>query len=200
MVQPTYYNWLATQRSNLAVPYVAVDPFLTPPIIASGLPVAYKYGQTPIPTMVYSYQRWILFKALAVDILGTVAEFIFDTVPRQIYLQLLFRLPDFYSSRVDRICKEAERTIPEIKEMSVANVSQLRGVSFMSQTGNIGPQMLNLKTSWERFIDSLLEEWKALNIISVLLLSYVFRPGGFHFFLMLEQRHPHIVTDSRRGK
>ena len=60
--------------------------------------------------------------------------------------------------------------------------------------------MLDLKISWERFIDSLLEEWKTLNIISVLLLSYVLRPRGLHFFLMLEQRHPHDFTDSRCGK
>ena len=192
-------------RSNLehhAATFVAVDPFLTPPIIASGLPLAHKYGDTPTPSVVYpSPGRRILFKALVVDVLATVAEFVFDHIPRQLYLYFLLRLPYFYFSRVARIFEEAEMTMLEIKEMAVANAGQLQD-NFIDfpQTVSMGPHMLKLKASWEGFIESLVREWKTLNIISVLLLSYVVHPGGLHFFLMLEQGHSHNFTDSRCRK
>ncbi|KAJ6583897.1 hypothetical protein DFH09DRAFT_911185 [Mycena vulgaris] len=35
------------------------------------------------------------------------------------------------------------------------------------------PSLLNFRSSWEGFIDSLMREWKTLNIISVLLLSAI---------------------------
>jgi len=192
-------------RSNLehhATPYVAVDPFLTPPVIASGLPLAHKYYGNPTPSVVYpSPGRRILFKALVVDVLAMVAKFIFDAVPRQLYLHFLLRLPYFYFSRVARIFEEAEMSMLEIKEMGNANVDQHQH-NFIEfpQTVYMGPHMLKLKASWEGFIDSVLREWKTLNIISVLLLSYVFGSGGLHYLLMLEQGHSHNFTDSRCRK
>jgi hypothetical protein len=38
----------------------------------------------------------------------------------------------------------------------------------------VSPALIRFKHSWEAFIDSLLREWKTLNVISALLLSYVF--------------------------
>jgi len=179
--------------------YVAVDPFRrtsSPSIIGSGLPVAYEYGDTPAPIMVYPFKsRRTLFKALIVSVLATFAEFIFDTVPRQLYLHFLLRLPYFYFSRVARIFEEADMTMPEIKEMAVTNVGQLQH-NFIDfpQTVSMGPHMLNLKSSWEGFIESLLREWKTLNIISVLLLSYVLRLGSLHFFPILTGSNSAILT------
>jgi hypothetical protein len=37
--------------------------------------------------------------------------------------------------------------------------------------GKTSASYMNLRTSWQAFIDSLMREWKTLNIISVLLLS-----------------------------
>ena len=184
----------AEMRSSLEhhTPYVAVDPFRrtsSPSIIGSGLPMAYDYGDTPV--VVYPFRRRrALFKALILDVLASLAEFIFDTVPRQLYLHFLLRLPYFYFSRVARIFEEADMTMPEIKEMAVGNVGQLQHtfVNFPS-TVPMGPHMLNLKASWEGFIDSLLREWKTLNIISVLLLSYVLRPLPF-FPILIGQTVP----------
>jgi hypothetical protein len=39
---------------------------------------------------------------------------------------------------------------------------------------NVSPALIRFKHSWEAFIDSLLREWKTLNVVSALLLSYVF--------------------------
>jgi hypothetical protein len=37
----------------------------------------------------------------------------------------------------------------------------------------VSPALVRFKNSWEAFIDSLLREWKTLNVVSALLLSYV---------------------------
>jgi hypothetical protein len=37
----------------------------------------------------------------------------------------------------------------------------------------VSPALVRFKYSWEQFIDSLLKEWKTLNLVSALLLSYV---------------------------
>ena len=47
-----------------------------------------------------------------------VAAFALDTLPRQLYLHFLFRLPSIYFSRVSRIFEEAEMSLPEIKRVS----------------------------------------------------------------------------------
>lgn len=38
----------------------------------------------------------------------------------------------------------------------------------------VSPALIRFKHSWEAFIDSLMREWKTLNFVSALLLSYVF--------------------------
>ncbi|KAF8886610.1 hypothetical protein CPB84DRAFT_1539816 [Gymnopilus junonius] len=45
-----------------------------------------------------------------------VAAFLFDTVPRQVYLYMLLRLPSLYYSRVTRIFEEAQMSMPMIKQ------------------------------------------------------------------------------------
>lgn len=37
----------------------------------------------------------------------------------------------------------------------------------------VSPSLVRFKISWEAFIDSLMREWKTLNVVSALLLSYV---------------------------
>jgi len=149
----------AESRSNLGH-HAAVDTFRqtsSPSIIGCGLPLAHEYSDTAAPTMLYPLQRRrTLFEALDIDGLATFALFIFDTVPRQLYLHFLLRLPMFYFSRVARVFEEANMTMQEIKEMAVAHV-------------DTGPVMLN----WQSLVDSLLKEWETLNIVSALLLSYV---------------------------
>lgn len=45
-----------------------------------------------------------------------IVAFLFDTVPRQIYLYLLLRLPYLYFSRVTRVFEETEMSMPVIKQ------------------------------------------------------------------------------------
>ncbi len=38
----------------------------------------------------------------------------------------------------------------------------------------VSPALVRFKHSWEAFIDTLLREWKTLNVVSALLLTYAF--------------------------
>lgn len=101
--------------------------------------------------------------------------FIFDTLPRQIYLHLHLRLPYLYFSRVTRIFEDAEMSMLEIKDMACAVSSKSQGPTTFRHVDTLikssGPYV-DLQRSWSLFVDCLLREWKTLNLISVLLLSY----------------------------
>lgn len=38
----------------------------------------------------------------------------------------------------------------------------------------VSPALSRFKVSWEEFVDSVMKEWKTLNLVSALLLSYVY--------------------------
>ncbi|TFK37837.1 hypothetical protein BDQ12DRAFT_749662 [Crucibulum laeve] len=95
-----------------------------------------------------------------------VFAFLFDVMPRQIYLHFLLCLPYLYFSRVKKIFEEAELSMPEIKKIALEVTA-----SQALENHNAYSSHLHLKASWESFIDSLMRDWKTLNIISVLLLS-----------------------------
>lgn len=118
--------------------------------------------------------------------------FLMDTLPRQIYLHLLLRLPSLYFSRIARIYEDAELSRPDIQRLIDACAPQLQnptsspippGVHYHPQpalpladewtTANVSPALIRFKHSWEAFIDSLLREWKTLNLVSALLLSAI---------------------------
>jgi hypothetical protein len=102
-----------------------------------------------------------------------VVAFILDTLPRQIYLHVMLRVPSLYFSRVTRIFKDAEFSMPEIKRAALEAVrggrygGNINGKSSKKQT----EMNTQLKATWDSFIDSLLREWKTLNLVSVFLLS-----------------------------
>lgn len=126
----------------------------------------------------------------------TALQFVFLTIPSQVYLSLLLRLPSLYFSRVARIFEEADLTLSELKKMALEIGAERAGASRKTD-GEISTRMQQmglldgfnaqgvgmegapkipvayerLKTTWEGFIDSVLREWKTFNIISVLLLS-----------------------------
>ena len=99
------------------------------------------------------------------------------TVPGQLYLLFLLRLPSLYFSRVARIFEEAEMSLSEIKKMALETASQGLTHEFEMQMAfespRVPPAYKRLTSTWEFFIDSVMREWKTFNIISVLLLSYV---------------------------
>ncbi|TFK72084.1 hypothetical protein BDN72DRAFT_378687 [Pluteus cervinus] len=131
--------------------------------------------------------------------LGYGRIFATHTLPRQIYLHLLLRLPSMYWSRIARIFEEAEMSLPDIAKMmtgavrlkpptsrgelglngqSSASVAVPRRQDTMFTLSAFDPEaipetFLRLMNTWEIFIDSMLKEWKILNIVSVLLLSAI---------------------------
>ncbi|KAF8805054.1 hypothetical protein BYT27DRAFT_7193587 [Phlegmacium glaucopus] len=108
-----------------------------------------------------------------------ILAFLLDTLPRQIYLHLMLRLPHLYFTHVIRIFEDAEMSMPEIKQMALEASSYLKGPTtdiskaLYFKQGSSNPRYDNLSSSWGAFIDSLIKEWKTLNIISVLLLSAI---------------------------
>lgn len=110
-----------------------------------------------------------------------ITAFVFDTIPRLLYSYALLRLPSLYFARVARVFEDADLSMPEIKRMALElanqyteNVHQVLFTNLSNQAPPSSP-FWDLKTNWESFIDSLLREWKTLNIISVLLLRYLSR-------------------------
>jgi hypothetical protein len=161
---------------NTPASYVAVDPFrptisqpvqAPPPSIVNHFPQShydyhqYAPGFTPAP-----YSNVLIANPPTRGIFSLIFRFLFDTLPRQLYLHFLLRLPAFYFSRVARIFEEAEMSMPEIKKMALTHSGQPYDALSLQ------PVDSKLKNTWETFIDSLLREWKTLNIVSVLLLSY----------------------------
>jgi hypothetical protein len=112
----------------------------------------------------------------SVHLMTYVAAFALDTLPRQLYLHFLLRLPYMYYSRVTRIFEEAEMSMPQIKQGILEAAIQLKEpVKDVADAWVLEPvesaQYSKLQNTWQSFIDSLMREWKTLNIISVLLLS-----------------------------
>jgi hypothetical protein len=110
--------------------------------------------------------------------------FAFDTLPRQLYLHSQLRLPSLYFSRVARIFEDAAVSRPEIQRIidaceSVGTESAQNSMGFVLPfpeewvPPNVSPALARFKRSWESFVDSLVREWKTLNVLSALLLSCV---------------------------
>jgi hypothetical protein len=64
--------------------------------------------------------------AESVHLMTYVAAFALDTLPRQLYLYFLLRLPYMYFSRVTRIFEEAEMSMPQIKQGILEAAIQLK--------------------------------------------------------------------------
>jgi hypothetical protein len=135
--------------------------------------------------------------------------FLLDTLPRQLYLYALLRLPSFYFSRVARIFEDAEISKHEVQRMiaacapaqadstgvigAAASVGMTMGTAMAGTPPRLGlrpgnsvfpfpndwdpsavsPALTRFKHSWEIFVESLLREWKTLNLVSVLLCTSV---------------------------
>ncbi|KAI0260899.1 hypothetical protein BC834DRAFT_831003 [Gloeopeniophorella convolvens] len=108
-----------------------------------------------------------------------------DTLPRQLYLHSQMRLPSLYFSRVARIFEDAAVSRPEMQriidaceDMETSHVQHRaagRALPFPEEWAppNVSPSLARFKRSWEGFVDSLVREWKTLNVVSALLLSAI---------------------------
>ncbi|KAG6854026.1 hypothetical protein C0991_011231 [Blastosporella zonata] len=160
--------------------------------------------------------------------------FLGDTLPRELYLNILLRLPGMYFTRVARIFEDAEVSRPDIQrmiesgggssspffgpsaseQMTVGTIDSMpngvraeypptpapttlsptmaTGIGLAAHVGAssaapqlplpfpdewtpplVSPALIRFKNSWEVFVDSLVREWKTLNVVSALLLSAI---------------------------
>ena len=146
-------------------PFMSVDPYPAS--------ISYSLGRGSA-TISKTWHRQDLIEKP--NLLDYVLAFLLDTIPRQFYSYLLLRLPTMYFARVARIFDEGDMSLHDIAALarSPANYSQGH-MNILSGRESFGPTspFWNLKETWEVLINSLLQEWKTLNIVSVLLLSYV---------------------------
>lgn len=147
-------------------PFMSVDPY--PASIAYSL----GRGSTNIAQTWYGHDL-----TEKPNLLDYVLAFLLDTMPRQIYSHLMLRLPTVYFARVARIFDEGDLSLHEIAALAhkPENYYSQSHVSILSAKEPSSPAspFWNLKVTWEALINSLLQEWKTLNIVSVLLLSCV---------------------------
>jgi hypothetical protein len=146
----------------------------------------------PIP-IVMTTSRTSGPRSRAVHILKLIITFLFDRFPRQLYLSALLYLPTLYYTRVTRILEDAEQMIPAVRKLYSSDSPQQETASFIA----------SFKVSWELFVDSIMREWNTLNIVSVLLLSYV---GNVYIHLFTTkmfygpQCHTHNAPNPRRRR
>ncbi|KAF8185178.1 hypothetical protein BJ912DRAFT_973825 [Pholiota molesta] len=109
--------------------------------------------------------------------------FVADTLPRELYLNLLLRLPSMYFCRVARPRGRSPTPLATVGGMLAPGA--ISGIGLSAQV-SVAPaaSMMHLPLpfpdewtppvhSWEAFIDSLLREWKTLNVVSALLASAI---------------------------
>ncbi|KAF8520030.1 hypothetical protein BU17DRAFT_21565, partial [Hysterangium stoloniferum] len=95
---------------------------------------------------------------------------------RQAYRHLLLRIPSIYFTRVSRVFSDAELSRPEVQRMIEG---RNKGEEFRWPADhewvapNVSPAMIRFKESWETFVESVLKEWKTLNVVSALLLTAI---------------------------
>ncbi|KAJ7094247.1 hypothetical protein C8R43DRAFT_908036 [Mycena crocata] len=156
-----------------------------------GLPI-------PATSAKAKYRHW--YRTLR-NIAFGIFTFILHSIPQQVYLHILLRVPLLYRSRVDRIFEEARLSEPEIKRMARATAhlwntnstafnrgahffSPFMGIASIPKSPNQIPmtskiqqalpaEISQFRSTWEGFVDSLMQEWHTLNIVSVLLLSAI---------------------------
>jgi hypothetical protein len=106
-----------------------------------------------------------------------------DTFLRQLYLHSQLRLPSLYFLRVKHIFKDSSVSQTEIQQI----INAREGVETENEQdrtrtikslfpeewvpGNVSPALVRFKQSWESLVDSLVREWKTLNVLSALLLT-----------------------------
>ncbi|PPR04908.1 hypothetical protein CVT24_007152 [Panaeolus cyanescens] len=221
-------------------PFIPINPYkinFSLPCCASSSPGDLENGGSSATSQAYECNDLMPQAVEPVkSTLKDALKFFGDTLPRQLYLNILLRLPAMYFSRVARVFEDAEVSKPDILRMMNAGYGSSRmanaaappnqqalGVSGQSSPapllpdnvnstsnqrypptinalgmaaqvaaapagsviftplpfpdewtpGTVSPALIRFKHSWEAFIDSLLKEWKTLNVVSALLASAI---------------------------
>ncbi|KAF7345430.1 hypothetical protein MVEN_01561000 [Mycena venus] len=164
-----------------AAPYF--EPAMERPYFGPPMPekIDYPNYSTGLPRPATSSSSSVKSSSTLQTVISTVAFVVLEYTPRQIYLHFLLRIPSLYFSRVTRIFEDARLSLPDIKRMARAKTDQWdASANFIWQPSMQTPDqmplprsLLQFRSSWEGFIDSLMREWKTLNVISVLLMSAI---------------------------
>ncbi|KJA14576.1 hypothetical protein HYPSUDRAFT_49018 [Hypholoma sublateritium FD-334 SS-4] len=111
------------------------------------------------------------------------ASFVGETLPRQIYLHFLLRLPSLYFSRVARIFEEADLTLPEIKRMALETASQgsgsanLNNFDALTLQAGIMPVPPHISKRWKKcfHVSTPTPRWRCETCIYGLMGHYMVR-------------------------
>lgn len=119
-----------------------------------------------------------------VHTLQVVFTIVFDKLPRQLYLGAFLHLPALYATRVSRILEDAELTVHNVRklytpvsghkvieELAAEEAEKKKREEREREEPSLS--VAHFKSTWESFVDSIMHEWKTLNIVSVLLLSAI---------------------------
>ncbi|KAL0954997.1 hypothetical protein HGRIS_003923 [Hohenbuehelia grisea] len=92
----------------------------------------------------------------------------------QAYLYFLLRIPALYFTRVARVVDDSELSQKDIQAMALTADGKHYLLNWSHPTRLfMYPAVSRFKESWEELLNSLMEEWRTQNILSVLLLSAV---------------------------
>ncbi len=123
---------------------------------------------SPIPTQAFVYDPRTRPDFLRNAPLGTYTSALIIALPRDVYLLFLLRLPSFYFSRVDRIFRDADLSIGQVKEMAL-KVAAEEGGRFRSNLLSTGPYYRSpdapslppayksFKANWETLVGTLIK-------------------------------------------
>ncbi|KIY48128.1 hypothetical protein FISHEDRAFT_73951 [Fistulina hepatica ATCC 64428] len=170
------------QPSVPSQPYIAHNPFSrrkSPSSSRSSVS-----GEIPPPASA-SPRHWPSEITLWFAELGetTIANTIY--ILQQTYLLLLLRLPALYFSRVQRVLEHADLSKDDVRAMATASEIMGKGGEFNSpfywyttKAGDVQPVIItpilaHFRKSWTEFMDTLIKEYKILNLTSALLVSAV---------------------------
>jgi hypothetical protein len=93
----------------------------------------------------------------------------FRYLVRQFIRHALLRLPSVYFTRVRRVFESAELSKHEIARMIEARTDGTLPRTWTRETAS--PSALLFQEAWQEFIESVMKEWKAMNIVSALLIT-----------------------------
>ena len=202
------HNWSSGFHRSSRPPseerFIPVDPFKFRnkfPFRRMGTPTHdIEHGAERSASSAYDCDDLLPVRSLR-DAFADAHHFVADTLPREVYLNFLLRLPAMYFSRVARIFEDADVSRPDIQRMISTSGGAARTASATGAVAGLGvaahasvapaatlmhlplpfpdewappvvsPALIRFKHSWEAFIDSLLREWKTLNLVSALLAS-----------------------------
>ncbi|TFK70817.1 hypothetical protein BDN72DRAFT_838491 [Pluteus cervinus] len=162
--------------------YAAANPYEIPTLFESPTPDSTKDAEAQSPEQAFSTSSVSApGKPRAPEV--KKAKLTWKTLPVQLYLHTLLRLPDMYWNRLDRIFRDADDEAASSSTPSLLGLGDLTALSASVSMGGAGlggeseedfTHSPRFASAWESFVESLIKEWETLNVVAALLLSAIF--------------------------